>query len=54
MPDGTRFFSATRASNRFDVDDWNVCKRLPSHWHRTLSHTEITHWSPAPDRLPAV
>jgi hypothetical protein len=36
MPDGMGFFSATRASNRFDVGEWNICKQLTSRRHRGL------------------
>src|SRR5215468_944101 len=31
MPNGSGFFSAPRADNRFDV--WNICKRLTSRRH---------------------
>ena len=27
MPDGTGFFSAPQANNRFDVGEWNICNR---------------------------
>src|SRR5262245_40814696 len=33
MPDGTGFFSAPRANNRFDVGEWNICKQLTSRRH---------------------
>src|SRR5262245_27636202 len=33
MPDGTGVFSAPRASNRFDVGEWNICKQLTSRRH---------------------
>jgi hypothetical protein len=58
MPDGTGFFSAPRANNRFDVGEWNICKQLTSRRHpafppkyaRALSVTG----RPPPERLPAV
>ena len=33
MPDGTGFFSAPPANNRFDVGEWNICKQLTSRRH---------------------
>ena len=48
MPDGAGFFSATRASNRFDVDGWNICKRRSPHRRKGPVLPGLSNWRAAP------